>query len=202
MAGRMRLVFWAVCRGWLFGVVLGLVLGGGLGTFFIPVVGTIYGGLIGLVLGVIAGLAAALLVTLAVLLRPSVAADRIWPGAVAAGVTYVLVTEVVFSGSSMWTDEDVAYLLALVVIAGVLGVCFGGVVVRGVRIRSLRTPLMAVFASVVGAGVGAWRVMSLEGLGEPWLLAGVAFCGWVVGGILGSVLIIFNLLVTKEPAEQ
>ncbi|WP_141779224.1 hypothetical protein [Nocardioides albertanoniae] len=198
----MRSVMLAVGRGWLFGILLGLVLGGGLGTFVVPVVGTVFGGVAGVVVGALAGLPAAVLVAPAALLGPSVFGDRVWPGAVATGAAYLLVTEVVFAGSDMWDGDNFVYLLVLVVIAGALGVCFGGVVVRGVRILSLRTPRVAVCASLVGAAVGAWRVVTLEGLGEPGLLLGVSFLGWIVGGILGSVLIIFNLLVTKEPAAE
>lgn len=201
VTGRVRSVFWAFWRGWLFGVVLGLVLGGGLGTFFIPVLGTIYGGVIGAVLGAITGLGAALLVAPAALFPPSVVLDRVWPGVVAAGVTYVLITEVVFSRTSFWDDGDAPYFCVLVVGAGGLAMVFGAAVTRGVRIRFMRTPVV-VLGGIVGALSAVCRVVAEEGLGEPGMLAGLAVAGGIVGGILGAVMVVFNLLVTKEPAAE
>ena len=206
MAGRMssglQVLVGAFCRGWLFGVVLGLVVGGGLGTVFIPVVGTVYGAMVGVPLGAITGLAAALLVAPAALLPRSVLADRVWPGLVSAGLTFLLVTRVVFSGGDLWSDDDGPYFLALVLVTGAMGVLFGAAVTRRARVRFMQSVGSAVYGSILGAMVSAGYVLREEGLGEPGFLAGFTFMGWVAGGILGAALVIFNLLVTKEPSAE
>lgn len=205
MADRMWSLVLVFGRGWLFGALLGLVLGGGIGTFYAPVVGTFYGGFIGGTIGAIVGPAAAALVAPAALFPPSIVGDRVWPGVVATVLTYLLCTEVVFSGTygwSGWSVGDVSVLAALACVAGVLSACFGPTMVRGVRIRLLRASHVGAVGAAVGGLVAAGRFVAIEGWSEPALLIALTVGGLVSGGILSLTLVAFDLLVTKEPAAE
>ena len=201
MRSQVLSVVLAFCRGWLFGVVVGFVLGGGLGTFFVPILGTVYGAVIGVTLGAIAGLGAGALVAPAALLRPS-PADRIWPGAVAASLVLVLAGKVVFGGVVLRPSFDAAVVLGLAGLAGVLSAGFGPTVIRGVRIRRLRTSAVVTVGASVGGVVAVARFLAVEGWAEPALFVALTTGAIVVGGILGLTLVAFNLLVTKEPAAE
>ena len=202
MAGRMRSVLGATGRGWCFGAMLGLVLGAGLGTLLIPLVGTIFGTLIGVPLGAVVGLGATVLVAPVVLLPPSLVGDRIWPGLVATTLTILLAGEVAPGGFGLRAIFDGSTVVGFALLAGVLSAWFGPTVIRGVRVRFLRTLTAPAVAGIVGALVAAVQVLMVEGLGEPLMLSGFAFVGWLVGGILGFVMVAFNLLVTEEPAAE
>jgi len=202
VAGRGWSLLLAFCRGWLFGVVLGLLLGGGLGTFFIPVVGTIYGAVVGVSLGASAGLGAALLIAPAAFFPRSLVGDRIWPGVVAASLTLLLSGKVVFEGLSLRSLFDLTVVLGLAFLAGVLSAWFGPTVVRGVRIRLLRTPAAGAVGASVSGLVAVVRFLTIEGWSEPALFVALTMGALVVGGILGLTLVAFNLLVTKEPAAE
>ena len=203
MSGRVWSLVLVFGRGWLFGALVGLVLGGGIGTFYVPVVGTVYGGVIGSTLGAIVGPVAGALVAPAALLPPSVVADRVWPSVVATVLTYLLCTEVVFSGTngwSGWSVGDSSALAALACVAGALSACFGPTVVRGVRTRLPRASHLGVVGAVAGGLTAAGRFVAIEGWSEPFLFVALTMGGLVAGGILSLTLIAYNLLVTKEPA--
>ncbi|NYI79436.1 hypothetical protein [Nocardioides panzhihuensis] len=204
MAGRVWICFWAFLRAWLFGVVLGLVTGGVFGTLLVPVVGTVFGGVLGVGMGAIMGLPFAVLVAPVSLVPTSVVADRIWPAVVAAVLAFLLLSKVMFSGASLDPSGDLAIFAGLTAIAGLLTGLFGRAVTRGVRIRALRTPETFVYFAVAGTLVSAARFVMVEEWNQagPWIALLCAFVGFVGGGILGLVLIGYNLLVTKEPAAE
>lgn len=202
MSGRASSVFWALCRAWFFGVVLGVVLGGGLGTLFLPVAGSIMGVVLGVSLGAIAGVGAALLIAPAALFPRSLIGDRIWPGVVAASLTLLLAGKVVFEGFSLRNLLDVTVVLGLACLAGLMSAGFGPTVVRGVRIRLLRSPAAGAVGALVGGVVAVVRFLALEGWSEPALFVGLTMGSLMIGGILGLTLVAFNLLVTKESAAE
>lgn len=209
MVGLVRIFFGAFLRAWLFGVVLGLVLGGALGSLLMPVLGAVLGGVIGgvigAVMGAMTGLPFAVLVAPVALLRRSAVADRAWLAIVAAGLTFVLLSQVMFSGASLdASSEDLAIFVGLAVAAGLIAGFFGRAITRRARIRGLRTPETFVYFALAGTVVSTVRLVMAEGWihAGPWIALLGAFVGFIGGGILGLVLIGYNLLVTKEPAAE
>jgi hypothetical protein len=202
---RVRICFWALLRGWLFGVVLGLVVGGGFGTLLVPVLGTVLGGATGAVMGAIVGLPFAVLVAPASLLPRSAVVDRAWPAIVAAGLSFVLLSKVMFSEASLdASSEDLAIFVGTAVAAALITGLFGRAITRRVRVRALRTPETFVYFALGGTLVSIARLVMVEGWihAGPWIALLCAFVGFIGGGILGLVLIGYNLLVTKEPAAE
>ncbi|MBC7276134.1 hypothetical protein [Nocardioides sp.] len=196
-------MFWAWCRWWFFGVVLGVVIGGGVGSALAPIFGTLAGAWYGGMVGAVVGLIESVLVAPAVLLPSSPAVDRIWSGLVGIGVTFAL-------GFAMFNADDepgaggesIEVLVAIAALSGVLAAWFGEAVTRGVRIP---LPHMVIGEVALGmvCGVGCAVVgLSDTGASEPGVVAGVMLLGLACGGILGSVLIVFNLLVAAEPAAE
>lgn len=204
MVVRVRICFWALLRGWLFGVVLGSVVGGGFGTLLVPVLGTVLGGATGAVMGAIVGLPFAVLVAPASLLPRSVVVDRAWPAIVAAGLSFVLLSKVMFSGASLDASQDLAIFVGLAAVAALITGLFGRAITRRARIRGLRTPETFVYFALAGTLVSTARFVMAEGWihAGPWIALLCAFVGFFGGGILGLVLIGYNLLVTKEPAAE
>jgi hypothetical protein len=208
VAGRVWILCWAFLRAflraWLFGVVLGLVTGGVFGTLLVPVVGTVFGGAIGAGMGAITGLPFAILVAPVSLLPTSVAADRVWPAIVAAGLAFVLVSKVMLADASLDASEDLVIFACTALVSGLLAGLFGRAVTRGKRVRVLRAPVTLVLFASAGTLVSAARLVMLAGWSETEL--GVvllcAYAGCIGGGILGLALIGYNLLVTKEPAPE
>lgn len=202
MADRMWSVFWALCRWWFFGAVLGVVIGGGVGSALAPIFGTLAGACYGGIVGAVVGLVESVLVAPAVLL-PSSPVDRIWPGLVGFGMTFALGFAMFTASEEPGTGgENVGVLLIIAALSGVLAAWFGEAVTRGVRIP---LPQMVIGAVALGmvCGVGCAVVgLSDAGASEPGIVAGVMLLGLACGGILGSVLIVFNLLVAKEPAAE
>lgn len=153
-----------------------------------------YGGIVGAVVGLVESA----LVAPAVLLPSSPIVDRIWPGLVGFGMTFAL-------GFAMFVadgapGEDIGILLFLAGLSGVLAAWFGEAVMRGVRIPLPHTVIAAVVLGMVCGVASALVGLSDAGASEPGVVAGVMLLGLASGGILGSVLIVFNLLVTQEPA--
>ena len=198
----LRVCFWVFLRAWLFGVVLGLVMGGAFGTVLVPVLGSVLGGVIGAVMGAITGLPFAALVAPVSLLPASAVADRVWPAIVAAGLAFVLLSQVMFSEASLDGSEDLAVFVGMAVVAGLLAGLFGRAITRRARIRALCTPETFVFFALAGTLVSTARFVILEGWihSGPGMVLLCAFVGFICGGILGLALIGYNLLVTKEPA--
>ncbi|MFD7073157.1 hypothetical protein ACFV9G_03010 [Nocardioides sp. NPDC059952] len=204
MAGWVWALLWAFVRAWLFGVMLGLVIGGAFGTLLMPVLGTLLGGVIGAIMGAITGLPFAVLVAPVSLLPPSPVADRAWPAIVAAGLSFVLVSKVMFSGANLDASEDLAIFVGLAAAAGLVAGLFGRAITRRARIRALRTPETFIFFALAGTLLSTARFVTLEGWihDGPGMVLLCAFVGFVGGGILGLALIGYNLLVTKEPAAE
>ena len=203
MAGLVRILFGVFLRAWLFGVVLGLVMGGVFGALLMPVLGSVLGGVIGTVMGAIMGVPFAVLVAPVLLLRSSVVAERAWPAIVAAGLTFVLLSQVMFSGASLdASSEDLVIFVGMAVAAGLIAGLFGRAITRRARIRALRSPETFVYFALAGTLVAAARLVMAEGWihAGPWIALLCAFVGFIGGGILGLALIGYNLLVTKEPA--
>ncbi|MFI5622054.1 hypothetical protein ACIA03_01180 [Nocardioides sp. NPDC051685] len=203
MADRMWSVFWALCRWWFFGAVLGVVIGGGVGSALLPIAGTLFGAWYGGIVGVVVGLVESVLVAPAVLLPSSPVVDRIWPGLVGFGMTFALGFAVFIANEGPGeASENIGVLLVIAGLSGVLAAWFGEAVTRGVRIP---LPHMVIAAAALGVVCGvASAVVGLSdaGASEPGAVAGVMLLGLASGGILGSVLILFDLLVTKEPARE
>ncbi|MFE6647148.1 hypothetical protein ACFVJS_11335 [Nocardioides sp. NPDC057772] len=203
MADRLWSVLWAWCRWWLFGVVLGAVVGGGVGSTLLPVFGMLLGAWYGGIVGVVVGLIESVLVAPAVLLPSSPVFDRIWPGLVGFGMTFALgFASFVADDQSGAAGENIGALLAIAGLSGAVAAWFGEAVTRGVRIP---LPHLVVGAAALGMVCGvASGVVSLSdaGASEAGTVAGVMLLGLACGGILGSVLIVFNLLVAKEPAAE
>lgn len=203
MADRMWSVFWALCRWWFFGAVLGVVIGGGVGSALLPIAGTLFGAWYGGIVGVVVGLVESVLVAPALLLPSSPVVDRLWPGLVGFGMTFALGFAVFVADEGPGeAGENIGVLLVIAGLSGVLAAWFGEAVTRGVRI-----PLqhMVIAAAALGMACGvASAVVGLSGGGaaEPGVVAGVMLLGLASGGILGSVLIVFDLLVTEEPARE
>ena len=203
MAGRMWSVFWALCRWWFFGAVLGVVVGGGVGSVMVPVFGTLMGAWYGGFVGAVVGLIASALVAPAVLLPSSPVFDRIWPGLVGFGITFAL-------GFAMFVEnegrgvagENIGALLAIAGLSGAVAAWFGEAVTRGVRIPLPDMVIGAVALGMVCSISSAVVGLSDTGPSEPGLVAVVMLLALACGGILGCVLILFDLLVTKEPAAE
>lgn len=203
VSDRMWSVFWAFCRWWFFGAMLGVVMGGGVGTVMAPIFGTLAGACYGGIVGAVVGLVESALVAPAVLLPSSPAVDRIWPGLVGFGMTFALgFATFVADEEPRAGGENIGILLVIAGLSGVLAAWFGEAVTRGVRIP---LPHMVIGAVVLGMVCGvACAVVGLSdaGASEPGIVAGVMLLGLACGGILGSVLIVFNLLVAAEPAAE
>lgn len=203
MADRMWSVLWALCRWWFFGVVLGVVIGGGVGGVMVPVFGTLAGACYGGIVGAVVGLVAAALVAPAVLLPSSPGVDRIWPGLVAFGMIFALGFAMFIANEGQGAaGEDIGVLLVLAGLSGALAAWFGEAVMRGVRIPLPHLVICAAALGVVCGVASAVVGLSDTGASEPGSVAGVMLLGLACGGILGSVLIAFNLLVTEEPAAE
>ncbi|OIJ24820.1 hypothetical protein UG56_020485 [Nocardioides luteus] len=196
-------MFWALCRWWFFGVVLGVVVGGGVGSALVPIVGTLFGAWYGGIVGAIVGLVASALVAPTVLLPPSPVFDRFWPGLVGFGMTFAL-------GFAMFAENEGAGVAggnigAVLVIAGLSGAVaawFGEAVTRGVRIPLPHLVIGAAALGLVCSIAPAVVGLSDAGASEPGVVAVIMLLGLACGGILGSVLIVYNLLITKEPAAE
>ncbi|MGY0539602.1 hypothetical protein ACW14X_18970 [Nocardioides sp. YJ-D4] len=201
MAERIWSVFWAFCRWWFFGAVLGVVIGGAAGSTLLPISGTLLGAWYGGIVGVVVGLVESALVAPAVLLPSSPVVDRIWPGLVGFGMTFALGFARFNAGEAPGAADENIVLLVIAGVSGALAAWFGEAVTRGVRI-----PLAPLVVGVVALGVfcGVASAVGLPdaGASEPGVVAGVMLLGLAAGGILGSVLIVFNLLVTQEPAAE
>ncbi|MFJ9393144.1 hypothetical protein ACIRON_30275 [Nocardioides sp. NPDC101246] len=204
MTGGVCSLFWAFLRGWLFGVVLGLVMGGSVGMLLVPVLGPVFGGVTGAVMGAMTGLPFAVLMAPVSLFPPSSFADRAWPAIVAAGLSFVLFSEVMFSGANLDVAEDLVIFVGMAAAVGLIAGIFGRAITRRARIRALRTPETFVYFALAGTLVSTARLVTLEGWVDagPWIALLCVVVGFVGGGILGLVLIGYNLLVTKEPAAE
>ena len=200
MADRMWSVFWALCRWWFFGAVLGVVVGGGVGSVMVPVFGTLMGAWYGGIVGVVVGLVASALVAPAVLL-PSSVFDRIWPGLVGFGMTVALGFAMFVANEGPGTaGENLGVPLVIAGLSGASAAWFGEAVMRGVRIPLPHTVIGAAALGLVCGVAPAVVGLSDAAASEPGVVAVTMLLGLACGGILGSVLIVYNLLVTKEPA--
>ncbi|MEU0314505.1 hypothetical protein [Nocardioides sp. NPDC006273] len=184
-------------------MVLGVVIGGGVGSALAPIFGTLAGAWYGGIVGAVVGLVESALVAPAVLFPSSPAVDRIWPGLVGFGMTFALGFAMFIADEEPGAgSENIGALLVIAALSGVLAAWFGEAVTRGVRIPLPHMVIGAVALGVV-CGVGcAVAGLSDAGASGPGIVAGVMLLGLACGGILGSVLIVFNLLVTEEPAAE
>ncbi|MEU6133660.1 hypothetical protein [Nocardioides sp. NPDC047086] len=168
-----------------------------------PIFGTILGAWYGGIVGAVVGLVASALAAPAVLLPSSPVVDRIWPGLVAFGMTFAPGFAVFVANEGPGAvRENVGAVLVIAGLSGALAAWLGEAVMRGVRIP---IPHMLICAVALGLVCGvACAVVGLSdaGAAEPGIVAGVMLLGLACGGILGSVLIAFNVLVTKEPATE
>ena len=201
MAERMWSVFWAFCRWWFFGAVLGVVVGGCVGNAVMPIGGALAGAWYGGIVGAVIGLVEAPLVAPAALFPSSAVVDRIWPGLVGFGMTTALGYSRIFVGRASEAGwEEIGSLLGIAAVSGAVSSWFGVAVTRRVRIPLRVVVLSTPALGLICAVVGVLSCLSHDGASEPDIIAMSVLAGLASGGILGGVLIVFNQLIAEEPS--
>lgn len=201
----MQSSLWVVFRGWIFGAVLGVVLGGGYGTFAFPALGTLVGSSYGAGIGAVAGLGQGLLVAVGTWFGTSPIADRIWSGVVAGTVAVVVATVVPVTSTILGVagpvvgKDEVMLVAVLTACSAAAGAAAGRFITCGAPVDGLRRP-RRVFAAgaVVGAVLPAVRLLpeTVEGRVDLSEIALLVVVGAVSGCALAAVALLLRVAET------
>lgn len=192
-------------RAWIFGVALGVVLGGGLGTFGLPGLGTVLGAVYGAAVGAMAGLAQGLLVVLGSSFDVSPLADRIWSGTVSGAIGFVVTMEmsgigvILTSAGYMLDNPHVVLVAVLTACSAAAGAAAGRFMTCGAPVDGLRRPRRAFAAgAVVGAVLPAVRLLpeTVEGRVDLSEIALLVVVGAVSGCALAAVALLLRVAET------